>query len=242
MKKTIVTSLLALTVIGGAFAQGTVNWGSGAIAGNTFTAQTNSVNYSPLFGGAATGLGAGAAVGATATTATGFYYAMLYTNQPLAGTAISAPGSLAALNGWSSAGLSATNSTSTAGRILTSGQGSANTVPWANGSTNYIMMVGWSANLGTSWSAADATISSPSLLGNVVGPAYFGMSSIGYINPGTSTTLGVNAFASSSTGVAYGVPIFSLNTQLYLIPVPEPGTMALAALGGASLLLFRRRK
>jgi len=34
----------------------------------------------------------------------------------------------------------------------------------------------------------------------------------------------------------------TLNTNLVLSPVPEPATMALAALGGASLLLFRRRK
>ena len=40
-----------------------------------------------------------------------------------------------------------------------------------------------------------------------------------------------------------GLPIDSLNTQLYfIIPVPEPGTMALAALGGLSLLAFRRKK
>jgi len=240
MKKTIVTSLVALTVVGGAFAQGYVNWGSGAIAGNNFTAQTNATAWSPLFGGGTTGSGT---VGATATTGGGFYYAMLYTAQPAYGVAVSQPSTLAALGGWSSAANeTATNSVLNAGRIITQNQNGAATVPWANGTTNEIMMVGWSSNLGNNWATAYSTLNSPALLGNVVGQAFFGMSSVGYINPGTSSTLGVNVFSSSTTGLPQGQSIFSVNTQLYLVPVPEPGTMALAALGGASMLLFRRRK
>jgi hypothetical protein len=39
----------------------------------------------------------------------------------------------------------------------------------------------------------------------------------------------------SGTGITQGFTLFA-------VPVPEPATMALAGLGGLSLLLFRRRK
>jgi len=56
-----------------------------------------------------------------------------------------------------------------------------------------------------------------------------------------------NAFGGNPNATPAGTPASltgwnTLNTNLVLSPVPEPATMALAALGGASLLLFRRRK
>ena len=54
------------------------------------------------------------------------------------------------------------------------------------------------------------------------------------LNPG-ATVFGTAASAQ-------GLPIFSLLTPLYLVPVPEPTTLALAGLGGLSLLLFRRQR
>jgi hypothetical protein len=45
-----------------------------------------------------------------------------------------------------------------------------------------------------------------------------------------------------TTATAQGLPIQSLLTPLYLVPVPEPTTLALAGLGGLSLLLFRRQR
>ncbi len=234
MKKILLTSTCALGLVSVVFAQGNVNWSS--IPFNAMTAQTNSTVYSPLYGGGTTG---GGSIGATATAAQGFYYQLLYTTYT--GSAITPPSSLAALSAWSDAGLTANNATSSAGRLINVNPNAGAQVPWSPGTTENIMLVGWSANLGTTWSSVLATLNSPSALGGIFGNAYFGMSNTGYTTTAsTSTSPGAAVFGTAAT--LQGLPINSLNTQLYLVPVPEPGTMALAALGGASLLLFRRRK
>ena len=150
---------------------------------------------------------------------------------------------MAALSTWSDAGLTATNNTTTAGRLVAVNPNVGSQVSWSPGTTNYIILVGWSANLGTSWSAAQTALNTPATLAALTTPAYFGISAVGAITTlSTLTSPGANVFGAAT---AQGTPINgSLNTQLYLVPttpVPEPGTMALAALGGASLLLFRRR-
>jgi hypothetical protein len=68
---------------------------------------------------------------------------------------------------------------------------------------------------------------------------FFGVTSTGYTASGSSNP-GATLFATAAN--AQGLPILSLNTQLYLVPVPEPTTLALAGLGGLSLLLFRRQR
>jgi hypothetical protein len=231
MKKLLVTSLGMLVGVS-VFAQGTVNWAS--ISPAAFTMQTNSTTYSSLYGGGSTG---GGAVGATALAANGFYGELLYT--AYSGSQVAQPTSLAALSAWSDAGLGGVNGTATTGKMTPLGASTQAVVPWSNGTTQSVMFVAWSSNLGTTWSSALSTLNSQSLLGNVVGNAFFGMSTTGYINPASGNP-GNAVFGVSPT--TFGLPISSLNTQLYLVPVPEPGTMALAALGGASLLLFRRRK
>ena len=226
MKKIVLTSVCALSIAAGAFAQGTLNWG--AIIPTYMTAQTNSTTISPLYGGGSADNGS---IGATAATVGGFYYELLWSSGAVAGQ----PSTLEALASWNDTGLSAANAT-TAGRISPTPSNTGAAVNgWAAGAANNLLLVGWSSNLGTSWTQVLATLQSPELLIGVSGQAFFGMSSVGNVvasagNPGT-TIFG--------TGVGQ---INSPNTQLYLVQVPEPGTMALAALGGASLLLFRRRK
>jgi hypothetical protein len=117
-------------------------------------------------------------------------------------------------------------------------------VPWASGVTNNIMMVGWSANLGTSWLIVSNELATWNTGGQpfLSQSAFFGVSATGYINPGSSNP-GVSLFVTSPT--PNGLPIYSLNTQLYLLPLtitPEPSTFALAGLGALSLLLFRRQR
>ena len=236
MKKLVLTSVLSLAVAGAAFAQGSVNWSTPFAS---ITAQTNATVASTFGASAAP---TGTTVGATGGAQSGalFYYALLYTSY--SGSQLAVPTTMAQLDsqGWLATGLMATNSNS-AGRLSTVAGSTQVTVPWASGTTQSIVLAGWSANLGSTWGSVSNVLSNwNSLSGGIVGNAFFGLSATGYIaanaaNPGTTV------FNNAAT--PQGLPIFSLNTQLNeVVAVPEPGTLALAALGGASLLMFRRKK
>ena len=236
MKKLILTTICTLAVAGAAFAQGTVNWV--ALSPAAFTIETNATVYSPLFGGASTG---GGTIGLTATPALGFYYELLYLTTPWAGSQAAVPTTLAALNTWADAGLEATNATASTGKASGYPNNTQATVPWAAGTTDNIVIVGWSANLGTSYSTVLNELNNwtGNYANTIVGPAYFGVSATGFETVGSGNP---GATVVNTGNNAQGKPINSLLTQLDLLPVPEPTTIALATLGGASLLLFRRRK
>jgi len=236
MKKLVLTTICTLAVAGAAFAQGTVNWGAANPSG--FTAQTNAQTYSPLFGGGSTG---GGTIGLTATPALGFYYELLYTTY--SGTQATVPSTVSGIASWGDAGLEMTNVTSSTGKASGFPVNTQATVPWVAGTTDSIVLVGWSVNLGTSWSTVLTELQQWTTGANysqsIVGPAYFGISATGFETVGSSNP---GATIIAGTLNPQGKPITSVNTQLYLLPVPEPTTIALATLGGASLLLFRRRK
>ncbi len=64
---------------------------------------------------------------------------------------------------------------------------------------------------------------------------------VGWSSIATGSPGGFNA---GTGGTDPNLPIFNATTIAsgFLIPVPEPTTMALAGLGAAALLIFRRRK
>jgi len=232
MKKLILAIGCVLAVAGVAFAQGTVQWSTISFA--AMTAQTNATEISPLFGGAATGAGTIGAAGGSAAGGTGFYWELLYQG---GASQVPAPISLGQLASWLDTGLQASNS-NTAGRLTPINATGGAIVPWSAGTTDSIVLVGWSANLGSSWSAVDTLLGSASTFAP---NSYLGFSSSGYITTlATSVSPGSVVFATAAT--AQGTPIDSLLTQLYSLPVPEPTTMALAGLGGLAMLLIRRRK
>jgi len=232
MKKLALTVGCALAMTGAAFAQGSLNWNS--FIPTSIKVETNSTTYSPLFGGAATGAGA---VGFTVAGAGNYDYELLY----LGGAQVSAPTSLASLQTWRDAGGTAQSGNS-AGTIAGNPANSALTVPWDAGTTDNVVLVGWSANLGATWLAVSNNLANwATVRSTIVGSAFFGESVAGYITPfANGTSPGAAVFSTGAT--VNGTPINSPTTPLYLLPVPEPATLALAGLGGLSLLLFRRQR
>jgi len=94
----------------------------------------------------------------------------------------------------------------------------------SGGGTAYIMAVAWAGGYADPFAAAAA--------GAAVGwSPVFAYSYVAGPVPGPTGT--ATSMGSQQTGWQFGV--------LGVTSVPEPSTMALAALGGASLLLFRRR-
>jgi hypothetical protein len=242
MKKLVLTTVCALAVTGAAFAQGNVSW---ATPFSSITAQTNSTTYSPLLGGGSAAGGAVGLTGGAITTGLGYDYELLYTTYSGAGALPTIP-SLASLLAWNDTQLGATNGT-VAGRLTPIAPNTQATVPWAAGVTDSIVLVGWSADLGSSWSsvsnllAAAAAGNKAPLQAQLAGQlGFFGISTTGFIT-GNSANPGNSVFSTAPVANV-GTPIFSLLTPLYLVPVPEPTTLALAGLGGLSLLLFRRQR
>ena len=140
---------------------------------------------------------------------------------------------------WLSTGLSFTNSGTAAGRVL--GYSSV-TVPsnWAAGSTNSYIIVAWSANLGSSW----ATVSQEAITGNWTTAGLFGYSAVGFNQAGGSvngnSVPSPNLCGTSATTQGTPVGGFALSAVAPSV-TPEPSTIALAGMGIASLLAFRRR-
>ena len=225
LKKVLTTIGLFCAVVGTTQAQGLVNFTSS-------TQNTTTNDTLGLFGAAgATGKIQGAG---------NYYFALLYstttptlTAQVGAATVQALNNSYAsAANGWTLVTEDVATNTATPGRFLGAGNADSSTTVngLAAGSAAYFCVIGWSANLGATWAAADAAL--------VSGTAGFlGQSgSSGLISTGDGIRLTTPGLFGASAPSIQG---FSLGaTQL----VPEPTTIALAALGGAAMLFIRRKK
>jgi len=206
----------------------------------TIVIQNTSSTYFITTNTAAYGSGNSGVSGPTANVANSFYYALLFQNYT---------GSLTTNNVGSSAGWTfgeyGTNVV-TGGVKGPGGTAGAAIAGWAapagatydTGSRKYYVLVGWSANLGSTWSEIQAQLDS----GTWVANGFFGVSALGngYAGGGPNSLIappiwgtGINA-----GGLTSGFNLYSVSTA----PVPEPGTLVLAGLGGLSLLAFRRKK
>jgi hypothetical protein len=128
---------------------------------------------------------------------------------------------------WTFSGLYATNLVNTTGGRFSGGNGIA--VPtWASGTTMSYEVAGWSSALGATFNPA-WLVNAPAGL--------FGTSGIGSgVAGGGAQSLPSLPLFGGATGIQAG---FILGGGPI---IPEPSSMALAGLGAAALLIFRRRK
>jgi hypothetical protein len=217
MKKSIIiAAALAITSVG-AFAQGNVNFGGGLHGiWNDYTTP------------------------GTAVTSTGIDVAMLFfTTSPTALEAIA--------NGTPTNG-SLSYSTAAAWAALENGSTAVNGPSSSTPAVASTLGSGsFSFNGSSSWSASNIT----------GGTTYFAVEVAWSTQGGTLTTLAAAEAAAATDPVGWSqVFTYTPSTGIVSAPgwgtaqtgffgvaaTPEPGTMALAALGGASLLMFRRKK
>lgn len=243
MKKLLTSTAVAAICAGSAYGQGTVLIN---VSTGNFNTYTNTSQYSTADNGVYNKTG-----GLTAKTANGFFYQLLVQNGADSVASLG-NGSADPLSGsWTVPAFTAVNGTTFAGSLVgTGGASGAAVTPWAqnignsyntvaaNGasSVDYFLIVGWSANLGATWSTVSTELANNSWVAN----GFFGVSQLGLGGAGGNSPLNAASLfgttASNPTMLTQGLTLFDVS------PTPEPGTMALAALGGASLLLFRRRK
>jgi len=173
----------------------------------------------------------GVTSGETQSSAGGYYYALLIDS--------STPTSANPLTGgWTYSGVTLTNLVNG----VISGGTSATANGWAVNTYDNYEIVGWSTDGGTysTWAQVSAALSNGLTGAGLQSGSYYGISAEGNAEPGGGSPALPVWHLFGTTDSAQGDPVggFVLNE----VTVPEPGTMALAALGGASLLMFRRKK
>jgi PEP-CTERM motif len=152
---------------------------------------------------------------------------------------------------WTDSGISGVNGSAAAKGGITGlgGGGGTSAANWgaptgasySSSAIDYYTVLGWSASMGT-W----ATVLSELQNGTLTTGAgqFFGQTLTAYNNSGggPSSLPAVAAFGTSAaTGLA-GSGLPASIGALQLNAIPEPATLALAGLGGLSMLFLRRRK
>jgi len=238
MKKLILTGLAMVAGAVLVHAQGTISINSVA---NTATTNTGTVS-----GAAYTGVGSYTYELLDMSQSA---YGALTANQQAGAYSLGANQSDISL--WTDSGISGANSSVAAKGGITGLGGATGTAAsnWAaptggsysTAAIDYYTVVGWSSSLGN-WSTISAELLAGSL--TTAPGQFFGqtLTAYNYSGGGPSSLPAVNAFGNSgATGLA-GSGLASNIGSLVMAPVPEPATLALAGLGGLSMLFLRRRK
>lgn len=195
MKK-ILTTLAVSGLTAAAFAQGYVNFA--ASPGGDIISVTNSAAYSGL----SSALGAGAATGqqggaqGVTTTANVYYYELLYSTVDT--TTPTTLSDLAA--NWTATGLHLQNSTTANnGRLAALNGTTASAIdPSYTGGNLQVMIVGWSANLGTTFGGAGGVLSELQNWSGAIANAFFGESTVGTVALSTSSAAGSTIWTSGN--------------------------------------------
>ena len=241
MKKIIALSILAVApaIVQ---AQGTIEVYS---ISATYASYTNTAVSSYVSGNQTGGTSGKAALPPTGT-ASYYDYALLAgsLNTSLAGTAPSASyleGLSVAVSGitnfYVAGGLAGPGHNVGAPVQIGSWAAPANSYTDGTGVEMNYVLVGWSSSLGSSWSTIESDLANDTWGAG----GYFGASTIGYgyVGGGANSLSAPSIFGVSTAepgGLAAGPTLYDIP------PVPEPTTLALSALGGLSLLAFRRKK
>jgi len=243
MKKSLLTTLALAVGTLLSNAQGTITIGNASTT--AYLIETNSAQYVP--GTYIPQIGSANA--RTLSTANSFFYEVLTQGAVGANTAGGAPTGSPTLNpfdaSWLDTGVGGKNTTLTRGGITATGNagGAANAGTWGlpagstydTGSDQWYLIVGWSANLGTTWAAAKAAFPTATT-------GFFGQSQLGYNVAGGANSLNpVLLWGNGGTGIA-GAGLTAGFAMGTVGSVPEPGTFALAGMGLAAMLVSRRRK
>jgi len=142
--------------------------------------------------------------------------------------------------GWQFSGVTMTNLVNG----VISGGASVVANNWANNTFVNYEIVGWSTDGGlySTWAQVSALLQNGVTGLGLASGTYYGLSAEGNAEGGGGNpSLAVwHLFGLNASGQGTPVPGFTLTPVP--VPTPEPGTLALAALGGASMLLFRRKK
>lgn len=250
MKKVLLTSLALVAGAALVHAQGTISLQESG----TGTVVTNGVSIGGTVGNAASG----------------YFYDVLdmtqtsWANLTLAQQAVFATGGSGLLVNptdislWTDSGVTGAAASVTKGGITGLGGSTGNSAAnWAAPTSDltpggdpsayytapnydYYIVIGWSSNLGSSWSAVSTAINNNTLPTS----GWFGETKALYNYAGGSGLGAVNVFSPQTTTSlpGSGVGAAAVNPELVLLPVPEPTTLALAGLGGLSMLFLRRRK
>jgi hypothetical protein len=232
MKKLLLTiGLLTAVAVGSSYGQGSV------VFGNTGGTKI-STNSGP--GNVTTGIG-------LVTASSLYYYALFYstTQTTVGGVDVNVVGTngVYAFNsaGWTDGTTGGAYSTNTTvGRFQPAApntDGSASVAGLSGGTLAQFVIIGWSANIGSTVAQLAQYLSGQGATYVAGNNGWVGESLVsGAIAPGT---LGSTSAAGLLGAALPFIPGFSLGE---VVPTPEPGTLALCALGGASLLMLRRKK
>jgi len=194
----------------------------------TFQNSTNTTALSSSYTGGAVNNGTFGTLGAT-STGQSYVLALLTTSAASPSTQLF--GNSAAVNTWTNTGTLGGNN-GFAGRLVISSDYATAAGTAAVGNSQSWMLFAYSSNLG-SLSTVLADLASGS---GWAATGYVGWSVVGVGAAGAApSALPLVVTGSPSPLISTGFTLEQVTT------VPEPGTIALASLGGASLLLFRRR-